>query len=532
LQDCRIDDGLAVSATTPTTITGAECLVRTLVACGVDTCFTNPGTSEMHFVAALDRVEGMRCVLALFEGVATGAADGYARMTGRPASTLLHLGPGLGNGLASIHNAHRALSPMVNIVGEHGTYHRQHDPPLHSDIAAQARLYSASVTTVETPDDTGEAAAAAVAAALTPPGQISTIILPADCAWSAARRLAAARAVPARARVDESRVKAAAEALRQQGAALILNGPVLRAAPLEVCGRIAAATGAELLTPTQVPRYERGAGRVFVDRIPYVIERALERLKHVRRAVLVNARPPVAFFAYPDKPSLLLPPECEVSILADRAEDGVDAVERLADLIGAHAAAPRLEPLQRPALPTGAVTLPGIAATVAALLPEHAIVVDESITSGRALIPATRHAPPHDWLTNPGGAIGTGLPLAIGAAIACPDRKVVCLESDGSAMYTLQGLWTMARESLDVVVVLFNNRSYEILKGEFTHVGAGVAGKKALDMLEIGRPTLDFVALAKGQGVPGVRVETLDDLGRQLRAAMGERGPKLIDVII
>lgn len=514
---------------------GAESLVRTLVACGVDTCFTNPGTSEMHFVAALDRVEGMRSVLALFEGVATGAADGYARMTGRPASTLLHLGPGLANGLASLHNAHRALSPIVNIVGEHTAYHRQFDPPLHADIEALARVYSSWTRTVALPSETAEAAAAAVAASLAPPGCISTLILPADCAWTDDDlRIAERQTVPARARVDEGRVRAAADLLRKGKAALILNGPLLRTAPLEICGRIAAATLAELLAPTQVPRVERGAGRVFVDRIPYPIDVALKRLQHLERAVLVNARAPVAFFAYPNKPSLVLPPNCEVLTLADPAEDGLDAVERLADVLGARAYQPVREPLA-PSAPTalaGPITLPGLAAVIAALIPEQAIVVDESITSGRALMPTTRNSAPHDWLTNPGGAIGAGLPLAVGAAVACPGRQVICLESDGSGMYTLQALWTMARERLDIVILLFNNRTYEILKGEFKNVGAGQAGQRALDMLEIGRPDLDWVSLAKGQGVAASRVETIESLARELAAALAERGPRLIEVMI
>jgi len=522
-----------MSGTAASVVTGAEILVRTLVACGVDTCFTNPGTSEMHFVAALDRVDGMRCVLALFEGVATGAADGYARMAAKPASTLLHLGPGLGNGLANLHNAHRALSPVVNIIGEHATYHRKHDPPLASNIEALAGVYSSWVKAVESSAATAAAAADAVAAALAPPGRISTLILPADAAWSESTEPPAApRAVAPRARVGDDCVLAAAASLRQGNAALILNGPLLRTGPLDTCGRIAAATGAELLAPTQVPRLERGAGRVFVDRIPYVIESALKRLQHLKHVVLVNARAPVAFFAYPGKPSLLLPPDCEVMTLADPAEDGIDAVERLAAALDANRFDAAREPLNRPAIPTGAVTLPGLAAVIAALMPEHAIVVDESITSGRGLLPATRTSAPHDWLTNPGGSIGTGIPLAIGAAVACPDRKVVCLESDGSGMYTVQGLWTMARERLDIVTVLFNNRTYEILKGEFQHVGAGEAGRKATDMLEIGRPDLDWVKLANAQGVAASRATNLDEFATHLRAALAGRGPHLVEVML
>ena len=432
-----------------------------------------------------------------------------------------------------LHNAHRALSPVVNIVGEHGTYHRAYDPPLHSNIEALAGVYSSWVRSIGSADETAGAAADAVAAANAPPGRISTLILPADAAWSGSRTVAATpRPVAPRVRVDDERVRRAADSLRKGKAALILNGPLLRTHPLDTCGRIAAATGAELLAPTQVPRLERGAGRVFVDRIPYVIDAALTRLKHLERVVLVNARVPVAFFAYPGKPSLLLPATCEVFTLADPGEDGLDAIERLAEALGATSCEPVREPLAPPSLPSGAMTLPGLAETIAALLPEQAIVVDESITSGRGLLKATRNSPPHDWLTNPGGAIGMGLPLAIGAAVACPDRKVICLESDGSGMYTVQGFWTIARERLDVVTILFNNRSYEILKGEFNSVGAGEPGRTARNMLEIGRPDLDWVKLANAQGVEASRAQTLDDLAHQFSAAVAERGPRLIEVMM
>jgi acetolactate synthase-1/2/3 large subunit len=509
---------------------GAESLIRSLLASGVETCFTNPGTSEMHFVSALDRVQEMRCVLALFEGVATGAADGYGRMKGKPASTLLHLGPGLGNGLANLHNARRAMTPIVNIVGEHATYHQRYDPPLASDIEGIARSCSRWVKSSASAQEVGVDAAEAVAAAMAPPGGSSTLILPADVAWTEAQGPAAARSVPARPKVDEARVREVAEALRRGEAALVLNGPMLREDALELCGRVAVATGAELLCPTQVARIERGAGRVSVDRIPYVIDLALKRLQHLRRLVLVNSQQPIAFFAYPDKPSLVSAPGCEILTLAEIGEDGVDAMQRLADMFGARKTEPKREPRGALLLPTGAMTLPGIAGTIAACLPEHAIVSDESVTSGRGLVPATKNAAPHDWLINPGGAIGMAMPVAIGAAIACPGRKLLCLSGDGSAMYTLQSLWTMARENLDVVTLVFGNRTYEILKGELRNVGAGEAGKKARDMLEIGRPDLDWVALARGQGVDAARVDTLDALARELGAALRRNGPYLIEV--
>ena len=469
---------------------GAEGLIRTLLACGVDTCFTNPGTSEMHFVAALDRIEGMRCVLGLFEGVVTGAADGYGRMKDRPASTLLHLGPGLANGMASLHNARRAMTPIVNVVGDHAIAHLRHDPPLGSDIEGLARINSSWVRTTKSHASVAQDTAEAVAASMTAPGGSSTLILPADVAWTEGSSVATAVPIPERAKVDEARVRAAGEALRKGNGALVLNGPMLRERALELCGRVAAATQAELLCPTQMNRAERGAGRVNVDRIPYVVEAAQKRLAHLRTLVLVNSRAPVNFFAYPGKPPTPMAPGCEVITLATTEEDGVDAMQRLVDFLHVEKVNPVREELRRPALPGGPVTLQGLAEVIAALMPEQCIVADESITSGRGLVPATRNTPPHDWLVNPGGSIGFAMPVSIGAAVACPDRKVLCLQSDGSGMYVAQSLWTMAREQLDILVLVFANRTYEILKGELRNVGAGEPGGKARDMLEIGRPDL------------------------------------------
>ena len=512
---------------------GAESLVRTLVACGVDVCFTNPGTSEMHFVGALDRVAEMRCVLALFEGVATGAADGYGRMAGKPASTLLHLGPGLGNGLANLHNASRANTPVVNIVGEHATYHRRFDPPLYSNIQAIAGAHPQWKTRVsESAAQVAQDAAQAVADALSPPGRVSTLVLPADTAWNPGGEVAAPVAPAARQKVDARRVETAAKLLRQPGAALLLNGPMLVGEALVLCGRIAAATGAELLAPTQIGRVERGAGRVNVDRIPYVIDHAVKRLASIRSLVMLNATQPISFFAYPGKPSTTTREDCEIYPLAGVAEDGLDAVRQLAEALGASKAREKTEALALPELPRGPFTLPGIATVIAACLPEQAIVVDESVTSGRGLVPATRSSHPHDWITNTGGSIGFAMPVAIGAAVACPGRKVLCLEGDGSGMYTLQSLWTMAREQLDIVTVIFANRTYEILKGEYRNVGAGELGKRALDMLEIGRPELDWLSLSRAQGVAATRATNLEELASQLSAAFKARGPHLIEVVL
>jgi acetolactate synthase I/II/III large subunit len=512
-------------------MTGADALIRSLLSSGVNVCFTNPGTSEMHFVGALDRIGEMRCVLALFEGVATGAADGYGRMTGRPASTLMHLGPGLANGVANLHNASRANTPIVNVVGEHATWHRRFDPPLASSIESIARAHSSWWSKVsESAAETGADAAQAVMQSLKAPGRISTLILPADSAWNEGGVVAGPVAPPARSKVDDARIARAAQMLRDGSAALLLNGPMLLGEATELCGKVAAATGAELLAPTQIPRVERGAGRVNVDRVPYVIEHAVKRLARIRNLVMVNATQPIAFFAYPGKPSTTTPEGCNLFTLADPLEDGVDAVRRLVDRLGAGGTAARREPREKQALPTGPITLPGIAAVIAGCITEGTIVVDESVTSGRGLVPATKSSAPHDWITNTGGSIGFAMPVAIGAAVACPGRKVLCLEGDGSGMYTNQALWTMARERLDVVSVIFANRTYEILKGEYRNVGAGTLGERALSMLEIGDPALDWVRLATAQGVEAVRVGDLDQLASHLRRAMGEHGPRLIEV--
>ena len=512
---------------------GAESLVRTLVGGGVNVCFSNPGTSEMHFVAALDRVDGMRCVLALFEGVATGAADGYARMAEKPAATLLHLGPGLANGLANLHNASKASTPVVNIVGDHATYHRNYNSPLTSDIETAAKPFSGWVKTSPTAQTVAADGAAAIAAAMTPPGQVATLILPGDTAWDEGSGPAPVPPAPERARVAEDAVKDSARALRSgEPAVLLLTGPALREKGLELAGRIAAKTGARILAQTFNRRMERGAGRVSIERIPYPVDQALKVLEGVKHIVLAGSRIPVAFFAYPDKPSLLAPKDTQFTTLAKEDEDIVHALEWLADELGA--AKQPLEPstYDPPKLATGRIEAATLAQSLGALIPENAIVVDEGVSTGRGFFPSTRQAHPHTWLQNMGGSIGIGMPLAVGAAVACPDRPVLNLEADGSAMYTIQSLWTQARENLNVTTVIFNNRSYAILRHELTNVGAQNVGRKALDMLDLSRPDLDFVALARGMGVPGERVDTMDDFNKAVARGLATPGPYLVEAML
>jgi acetolactate synthase I/II/III large subunit len=513
---------------------GARALITTLVGGGIDVCFANPGTSEMHFVAALDEVAGMRGVLALFEGVATGAADGYARIAERPAAVLLHLGPGLGNGLANLHNARRAGVPMLVVVGDHATYHKKYDAPLESDIDALAETVSGWVRRSGQAGEVGADATAAIAAAMGPPGQIAALILPADVSWDEGgqpARWPASQPAGAAAATEEA-VAVAAKALRSgQPAVLLIGGDATRERGLNAAARIATATGARLLCETFPTRLERGAGLPPVERLGYFAEAAGVQLDGAKHLILTGARSPVSFFAYPGKPSDLVPRGCEVHTLAESGASAA-ALDTLADIV-APGTTPVTASADRPQLPTGELTAQTVAAAVGALLPERAIVVDESNTASETLPAATAGAARHDWLTLTGGAIGYGLPAATGAAVAAPDRQVLCLQADGSAMYTLSALWTQARENLNVTTVIYNNGAYDILRLELQRVGAGTGpGPKAQQLLDLRRPPLDFVAMATGMGVPARRVATAEEFTAALAEAFAEPGPHLIDAVV
>ncbi|HEV2361126.1 MAG TPA: acetolactate synthase large subunit [Acidimicrobiales bacterium] len=513
---------------------GAQALVRTLVGAGVDVCFMNPGTSEMHTVAALDAVPEMRGVLALFEGVVTGAADGYGRMAGKPAATLLHLGPGLGNGLANLHNARRARTPIVNIVGDHATYHKKYDAQLESDIETVARNVSGFIRRVESVEHVASDVADTVAAASTPPGQVASLLLPADAAWTDGAEPAMPVAPPTRGEVGTDRIAAVAAVLRGgEPSALFVGGSATRREPLAAAGRISAHTGAKLMCETFPARLERGAGIVPVERLAYLAELASMQLAGLRHLVLVDAKAPVAFFAYPGKESYLVPDGCEVHVLAGGTEDAASALAALEAELGATSAATPSQGSARPELPSGgALTAESLSVALGALMPEGAIVSDEGITSSIFSGGPTAGAPPHDWLTLTGGAIGQGLPAAVGAAVACPDRRVIAFQADGSALYTLQSWWTMAREGLDVTTILCNNGSYSVLNMELQRVGAEPPGPKAKAMLDLKRPDLDFVALAEGLGVTATRATTNDEFADQLGRALATPGPTVIEAMI
>lgn len=511
---------------------GAESLLNTLTNNGIEVCFTNPGTSEMHFVAALDEVEGMRCVLCLFEGVISGAADGYARMARKPASTLLHLGPGLGNALANVHNARKGCVPMVNIVGDHATYHLEYDAPLTSDIEGIAGPISHWVHTSAAPGDIARDAAEAIRQAGT--HRIATLMLPADVSWGenpTGAEPAVASSVPAS--VPAERIEEAADRLRSGKNCMIMigGGTEVSLERGHKASRIAEASGAQLCTDVFPTRVARGEGTAVIERLPYLAEMAVDRLKDVDQLILVGAKAPVSFFAYPGVPSAISPAGCEHFVLAENEEDIDQALDALIAALDAGETTPRIHELALCDVPSGDLDANTAAMAIAHHLPQDAVIVDEAITSGIAVAPLTATARRHDWLNQTGGSIGWGLSAAVGAAIACPERKVVCLEGDGSAMYTIQSLWTMAREELDVTVVMFNNRKYSILELEFARTGArgGVPGPNAASMLDIGKPDMDFVAMAQGMGVKATRATTAEEFNAQFEEAMRQKGPRLID---
>ncbi|TWO71764.1 acetolactate synthase large subunit [Caenimonas sedimenti] len=511
---------------------GARSLVETLLAAGVDTCFANPGTSEMHFVAALDQAAGMRCVLGLQENVVTGMADGYWRLAGKPACTLLHCGPGLANGLANLHNARRARSGIVNIVGDQATWHRPHDPPLTADTEGFARGVSAWVRTSARAADVGRDAAAAVQAARALQGQVATLVLPSDASWDDGGEVAKPLSVLPAPPVDGSAVDAVARVLRSGGKTLLLlAGAAVQEQGQALAWRIAQATGAGLMADYLNARVSRGRGRLQLERVPYSTDLAVAALASYEHIVLVNAKPPVGFFAYPGKPSQQHAPGAQFHVLSRPDQDAVAALRDLADALRAPPLAIP-DPGPRPEPASGAPTPEKLAQTVAALLPDQAIVSDESVSYGRGFYKHTHAAAPHEWLHLSGGAIGDGMPVATGAAIgAGGERRVLSLQADGSAMYSLQSLWTQARERLPVTTVILSNRKYAILINEYQAVGA-TPGPSAMRMLDLGNPNLDWVQLAQGMGVEAARASTLEECAALMAASFRRDGPFLIELLV
>lgn len=512
-------------------LNGAESLVHTLISNEIGVCFANPGTSEMHFVAALDRIPGLRCIPGMQENVVTGMADGYGRIAQAPAATLLHCGPGLSNGLANLHNARKARAPVVNIVGDQATYHTQYQPPLAMDTQKVAETASDWVRVSSRTDSLGRDAAEAVRAARSSPGQIATLVVPSDISWSDGG-VAAGRLPPAPARpFDMAKLRAASIILKEKKNVLLLLGDrALAHLPQQHAARIQAKTGCRVMAESINGLQARGHGRLPLERVPYPAAMAIETLKDVEHIICVGSRAPVGFFAYPGMPSHHAPAGATVTVLAQPGQDMVEALDALAQDIGAPRTAVFDSGL-RPDVPKGIPSSEGFGQLLGAVLPEQAIVVDEAITFGTHMFPGSTAAHPHDWMMVTGGAIGYGMPAATGAAVAGKERRVLNIQADGSAMYTIQSLWTQAREKLPVTTVIINNRKYQILIGEYAGVGAN-PGPTAMNMLDLGNPDMDFVKIANGLGVEAARATTLEDCARLMQQSFLTPGPFLIDLIV
>jgi len=512
---------------------GAERLLETLVESGIEICFANPGTSEMQLVSAIGNNDDMKAVLCLFEGVVSGAADGYGRMSDKPAITLLHVGSGFSNSMANQHNAKRAHVPLVNIVGDHATYHLQYDAPLTSDVPGHAKLCSEWVGVSVSADDLAVCGAKAVQVSMQGWGKIATLVAPANHAWEESENRAPAIDVPEMEMVSADTISEVSAALSNgKATALYLGGRALREESLAAAGRIAKATGARILCETFPTRWQRGAGRVAVERLPYFAEQAAELLSGFEQLILAGVAAPVSFFAYPGKDSVLTAANCDILTLAKVHQDVLSALEDTATALAATESADTTPPAPDQASPTGVLSPIAIGQSIAQLIPDNAIISDEAATCGLELAPTTANAPRHDWMTTTGGAIGQGLPLSLGAALACPDRKVIALQADGSAMYTVQALWSMARENTDVTVVIFNNRSYAILNIELARVGAGKPTAKTLSMLDLSRPDINWVSISEGMGVPATRATTAEEFHQQFADAMSKPGPYLIEAMV
>ena len=512
---------------------GAEALLGTLEAAGIEVCFANAGTTEMPIVKAFDTHPGVKPILGLFEGVCTGAADGYGRMKGKPALTLMHLGPGMANGIANLHNARRARSPVFMVIGEHASWHINADPLLNMDISGLCRTFSVwqrtSASVASIPADTAEGLAACSY------GQIASFIVPSDHLATEFSGDSVVLPVLSHDPIDSNKIETASGILHSgKKTALIMNGKALLCRGLAAAARIRAKTGCDLFCVTFPARLERGAGFAPVTRIPYFPENARSLLAPYEAALFAGTDEPAAFFGYEGQSSYFMKPEVTRLRLDAGRQDAGSALEALAEALGApsgSALGSVIAPYRRPEMPAGNLTPEKICQTVAALQPDNALIVEEGLTTTTTYAALTATLPPHSLLYLTGGAIGQGMPCATGAAVACPDRPVINIQADGSGMYTLQSLWTQAREKLCVTTLICANRCYNIIWMELTRAGYLSPGPASLSLVDLGNPNLDWVSLARGMGVPGIAVETVEDLARQLKIALSEPGPHLIEMI-
>lgn len=513
--------------------TGAQHILTGLSDAGIELIFTNPGTTEIYFVDALGKVPIPRPVLTLTEAVAAGAADGAARIGGQPTALLLHLGPGLANAIAYLHNAKRAHSPIVVVVGDHSQGVANQDPPLASDIDSLAHTFSKAVIHVTQHEHPRHSAARAGYIAVDATPGIVTLIVPSDLSWSETNDIPRLQRPPRTPlNTPESTLERASAALIEpDGTAVIVGGDLLRTEGQETLERLTRCQNLTVWANTFPARMDRGYGRPRVRRLPYLPEMAIAALENTRRVVIAGGANPVPFFGYPHLPDRLVTEECEIITLTSdpsAAPSSIAALmpnaEELTLLGSTH-----IEPATKDD-DNAALNPANFASVVAELLPADTIVVDESNTLGLNLEEATANAAAHTWLPAlTGGAIGHGLGMAIGAALAAPERRVLALIADGSSLYTPQALWTHASETLNITTVILSNRSYGILNFELHRLGSEAETEGAKRLLSLSPPSIDHIRLATGFGVPAARASTVGELIDALTSAWLSRGPSLIE---
>jgi len=504
---------------------GAQALLDLYSNLGVEVCFANPGTTEMALVHALESTPSIRPFLGMTEGVVAGAADGYGRMSDVPAISILHLGPGFANSISNLHNARRAKTPMITIVGDHATWHAEADAPLASDLYGLAHAASDWVGTIATPRSVLVMGMEAYRQAME--GQVATLIFPTDMqeaeASSAPVGLSSVPYHPV-AIVSESVMAA----LRRPKSALFLGGGALRGENLRLASAIAIKTESRLISETFSARMERGAGVPSTERLPYFPEQAMACLEDLDTLVLVGAKAPVAFFGYEGMESNVVPDWVAVHSLSTERDPSL-ALQALSAQVGVDSAdINNVEPANgaSESVPDGSLTPKTIGVTIAATQAPGTIMIDEAATSGLPYFHSSADAPSFDHLMLTGGSLGFGLPAAIGVAIACPDRPIVAFVADGSSLYTMQSLWTMQRYGLNVTVIVAANEQYRILRVEADRAEIPM-GPVVSAMTDISG--VSWTDLAKGLGVLAVQVATCPELAAAMVHRRASKGPYLIE---
>ena len=515
---------------------GAAAFFKSIVDNGIDTIFACPGTSEMQVVDEVG-YSNLRVVLCLFENSVTGMADGYARMLDKPALGMVHVTCGLTNALANMHNARIANSRMIIFGGGVHVAHEVNEP-VHSMLQRQpyvAQIAAQCVIEARSPDQLAAAATQALKASNDGAGKIVYVYGPNNAVWGESSfQGKLTSSAEQRQRVSTATISSIADTLKAgKKTAFILDNLALREEGLEILGRIAEGAGGRLFREWLPSRIAMGAGRVRTETLPYGGAEGRELLSEFDQIVLVGAKIPVCPFSYENQPWVKIPENCNVHTLATADHDILAALEELATQLDLPEKASNRYNRKPGEPPTGPLSGNSIVQSLSILMPADSIVLDEAMLENVMFPLLMDGAAPFDFMAAcPGGAIGAGPPVACGAAIACPNRKVILLEGDFSLMQGNTALWSMAQHNLDICVINYNNEGSASLSTELARVRQGEAQPKSIELLRIRKPTIDYAAMAESMGVPASRAETAEEFHLQLTKAMSTKGPHFIDANI